>query len=148
HHAGTPQLPGEPDHRLHPGRRAGQGTRVDGRADGRPVRQGGAGVSHLAVGRDGVSDVGSALTRGNAGVGADPGAGAAAAPGRTSWPPLPRRPRPGRARPVFTIRAPIPRTTRWTATALSLAIPLVAWVVLSASNTVPAVFLPSPQAVV
>jgi NitT/TauT family transport system permease protein len=50
--------------------------------------------------------------------------------------------------PLFTIRTPIPRTTRWTATVLSLVLPLVAWVVLSASKAVPAVFLPSPQAVV
>ena len=48
---------------------------------------------------------------------------------------------------MFTIRTPIPRTTRLTATALSLAVPLVAWVALSASKTVPATFLPSPAAV-
>lgn len=64
---------------------------------------------------------------------------------RPTWPPLPRRTRP---RPtLLTIRTPISRRAATTLTVLSLAVPLTAWVVLSASGTVPATFLPSPAAV-
>jgi len=48
---------------------------------------------------------------------------------------------------LFTIRSPIPRNARWLVTVLSLAIPVVAWVALSASEVVSPTFLPSPRAV-
>jgi NitT/TauT family transport system permease protein len=67
--------------------------------------------------------------------------------GREGWRALPRRPRTGPASPLFTIRAPISRRSRWTLAALSLAVPFLAWVVLAASGTVPSRFLPSPGAV-
>ena len=91
-------------------------------------------MSQLAVGSDDIM----AMAQGGAG----------AASRREGWPPLPRRPRPGRTWPLFTIRAPIPRTARWTVTVLSIAIPLVAWVALGASGVVSTTFLPSPRAVV
>ncbi len=67
--------------------------------------------------------------------------------GHQGWPPLPRRARPGRTRSLLAIRTPIPRAARWTLTILSLALPLLAWIALSASEVVSASFLPSPQAV-
>ena len=48
---------------------------------------------------------------------------------------------------MLAIRTPIPRAARWTLTILSLAVPLLAWIALSASEVVSASFLPSPQAV-
>jgi NitT/TauT family transport system permease protein len=81
-------------------------------------------------------DVGLDIDRGNPGRS-----------GREGWPTLPRRrpvPRHGR---LFAIRAPISPTARWVLTALSVALPLVAWYALSASGTVSATFLPSPQSV-
>jgi NitT/TauT family transport system permease protein len=48
---------------------------------------------------------------------------------------------------LFAIRAPISRRSRWTLTALSLIVPLVAWIALSASGAVQSTFLPSPTAV-
>jgi NitT/TauT family transport system permease protein len=60
---------------------------------------------------------------------------------------LPRRP----ARPVggglWSIRAAIPTPWRRGLVAASIALPLVAWTVLSASGVVPGRFLPSPLAV-
>ncbi|HEV2778641.1 MAG TPA: ABC transporter permease [Actinophytocola sp.] len=75
-------------------------------------------------------------------------AGPAPAPARArDWPPLPRRPRPRPPWSLLAIRAPIPRAARWTLTVLSLAIPLAAWIVISAAGAVSATFLPSPRAV-
>jgi NitT/TauT family transport system permease protein len=48
---------------------------------------------------------------------------------------------------VLAIRAPIPRTWRWTLIVLSLALPLLIWTVLSATGAVDPKFLPSPRAV-
>lgn len=72
---------------------------------------------------------------------------AGAPSGQQGWPPLPRRAAPGRTSSLFAIRTPISPAARWTLTTLSLAIPLLAWVVLSASKVVSPVFLPSPGAV-
>jgi NitT/TauT family transport system permease protein len=67
--------------------------------------------------------------------------------GREGWPVLPRR-RPVRRRArLLAIRAPISAPARWVLTALSVAVPLIAWFSLSASHVVPKTFLPSPQAV-
>lgn len=70
-----------------------------------------------------------------------------ALPGRETWQPLPRRRQPGRMPTVFAIRAPIPRAWRWTFLVLSLAIPLLAWIILSATKAVSPTFLPSPKTV-
>lgn len=67
-------------------------------------------------------------------------------PGRENWPPLPRRTRPRRASRLLAIRTPIPAAARRTLLVLSVAVPVLAWVVLSASELVPARFLPSPGA--
>jgi NitT/TauT family transport system permease protein len=67
--------------------------------------------------------------------------------GREDWPPLPRRPRPSRTSPLLSIRTPMPRRAQWIFTVLSLAVPFLAWIVLSASEVVSATFLPSPGAV-
>jgi NitT/TauT family transport system permease protein len=48
---------------------------------------------------------------------------------------------------LLAIRTPISWRARRTLTALSVAVPLVAWFALSASGTVSATFLPSPQKV-
>jgi NitT/TauT family transport system permease protein len=61
--------------------------------------------------------------------------------------PLPRRRPPRRMPGLLAIRNPISRRARWILTALSVAVPLVAWFALSASGTVPARFLPPPGAV-
>jgi NitT/TauT family transport system permease protein len=47
----------------------------------------------------------------------------------------------------LAIRAPISRSARWILVAASLLVPLVSWVLLSMSGTVPETFLPSPAAV-
>ncbi|MBL8928052.1 MAG: ABC transporter permease [Pseudonocardia sp.] len=67
--------------------------------------------------------------------------------GRQEWPPLPRRARRGRPSSLFTIRGPIPRAAQWSLAVLSVAIPLLAWIGLSASGAISESFLPSPQAV-
>jgi NitT/TauT family transport system permease protein len=67
--------------------------------------------------------------------------------GRDRWSPLPRRRPVARHGRLFAIRAPISPTAKWVLTALSVALPLVAWYLLSASGTVSATFLPSPQSV-
>ena len=67
--------------------------------------------------------------------------------GRQGWPPLPRRAARARTSSLLAIRTPISPAARWTLTIMSLALPLLAWVVLSASGVVSAVFLPSPRAV-
>lgn len=72
---------------------------------------------------------------------------AAGRPGRATWRPLPRRPRPRRTSSLLAIRSPIPRRGRWTLTVLSLLVPFVGWVALAATGLVPANFLPSPGAV-
>jgi NitT/TauT family transport system permease protein len=63
---------------------------------------------------------------------------------RDGWPPLPRRRPVRRARAVFAIRAPLPRRTRVVLLAASVAIPLAAWLLLSAAQVVEPRFLPSP----
>ena len=67
--------------------------------------------------------------------------------GRESWPALPRRAQPRWTPSLFAIRTPISRLSRWTLTWLSLVVPLVAWIALSASGAVEPTFLPSPAAV-
>lgn len=69
-------------------------------------------------------------------------------PGREEWQPLPRRKRARRPSSLFAIRTPIPRAARWTLMALSLAIPLLAWVALGATEVVSPTFLPSPRAAI
>ncbi|GAB3870857.1 ABC transporter permease [Dactylosporangium cerinum] len=60
-----------------------------------------------------------------------------------SWGPLPRR-RPVRPpRPVFAIRAPLPGRTRLVLVALSVLLPVAVWLVLGATEAVPARYLPS-----
>jgi NitT/TauT family transport system permease protein len=66
--------------------------------------------------------------------------------GREDWKPLPRRRPPRRVPAVFAIRAPIPRAWRWTLIVLSLAIPILLWTLLSATEAVNPKFLPSPRA--
>jgi NitT/TauT family transport system permease protein len=67
--------------------------------------------------------------------------------GRPGWAPLPRRAAPKQVSALFSLRAPIASSTRWTLAVLSFAIPFLAWVVLSVSGTVDSTFLPSPAAV-
>jgi NitT/TauT family transport system permease protein len=64
---------------------------------------------------------------------------------RATWPPLPRRTHSPRTK--LTIRTPISRRSATILTILSLAVPFAAWLLLSATGTVPATFLPSPGAV-
>ena len=60
-------------------------------------------------------------------------------------PPAQRR----RRRPVLlSIREDIPERTRWVLVAASIAVPLLAWVGLSATGAVNPIFLPSPASVV
>jgi NitT/TauT family transport system permease protein len=66
---------------------------------------------------------------------------------REVWKPLPRRPRARRPSALLTIRTPIPRRGRWVLTALSVLVPVLAWVALAGSGAVSATFLPSPGAV-
>jgi len=75
------------------------------------------------------------------------GAMSPAGSGRESWRALPRRAQPRWTPSLLAIRAPISRRSSWTLTALSLIVPLVAWIALSASGTVESTFLPSPTAV-
>ncbi|MET0134373.1 MAG: ABC transporter permease [Kibdelosporangium sp.] len=70
-----------------------------------------------------------------------------ARPDRKDWPALPRRSGPRRASSLFTIRAALPRRARRALMVASLAIPLLAWIVLSALQVVSPTFLPSPGAV-
>lgn len=80
-------------------------------------------------------------------VAGDRVAGSVAA-GRGTWPALPRRPRRRvRAPRLLAIGTPISPAARWTARALSLAVPLAAWLALVASGVVSKTFLPSPAAV-
>ncbi|GAA2597598.1 ABC transporter permease [Dactylosporangium fulvum] len=66
---------------------------------------------------------------------------------RASWRPLPRR-RPVRPpRAAFAIRAPLPGRTRTVLAVLSVLLPLAAWLVLGATDAVPARFLPAPDTV-
>jgi NitT/TauT family transport system permease protein len=68
--------------------------------------------------------------------------------GRESWPALPRRARRSARMPrLLAIGAPIPPRVRWTLRVLSLAAPLVTWLVISATGAVDPTFLPSPRAV-
>jgi NitT/TauT family transport system permease protein len=68
-------------------------------------------------------------------------------PGRADWHALPRRGQLRRRPTVLAIRAPIPRAWRWTLLVLSLAVPLLVWIVLSATGAVSPTFLPSPRTV-
>ncbi|MET7423978.1 ABC transporter permease [Dactylosporangium sp. NPDC005555] len=62
---------------------------------------------------------------------------------RRDWGPLPRR-RPVRPpRPVFAIRAALPGRTRLVLVALSVLLPVAVWLVLGATEAVPARYLPS-----
>jgi NitT/TauT family transport system permease protein len=67
-------------------------------------------------------------------------------PARPDWPALPRR-RPVRRARVWAIRSDIPRGWRTALIVASVLVPLVAWVAVAATGTVPEQFLPSPQAV-
>lgn len=70
-----------------------------------------------------------------------------AARDRSDFSPLPRR-RPVRVTgSLLTIRAPIPARARRLLVALSVVLPVLAWVALSASGTVTERFLPPPDAV-
>jgi NitT/TauT family transport system permease protein len=67
--------------------------------------------------------------------------------GREDWPALPRR-RPVRRRSrLLSIRTPISARAHAVLTVLSVALPLLAWYALSASQSVNPTFLPSPQSV-
>jgi NitT/TauT family transport system permease protein len=66
---------------------------------------------------------------------------------RASWGPLPRR-RPVRPpRAVFAIRSPLPGGARAVLVALSVLLPLAAWLVLGATGAVEARYLPPPDKV-
>jgi NitT/TauT family transport system permease protein len=69
-------------------------------------------------------------------------------PGREGWSALPRR---SRARvPTggwLAIGEPVSPSVRWTLRAASLAVPVLAWLVLSATHAVKPAFLPTPLAV-
>ena len=68
-------------------------------------------------------------------------------PPRAAWGSLPRR-RPMRRLPgVFSIRTPLSRRTRLILVTASVAVPLLAWILLSAAGAVPARFLPPPDKV-
>ena len=61
-------------------------------------------------------------------------------------PALPRR-RPPRRHRLWAIRAPIPHAAKVVLIACSVLVPLVAWVLTSATGAVPEQFLPGPEAV-
>jgi NitT/TauT family transport system permease protein len=65
---------------------------------------------------------------------------------RPNWAPLPRRPLANRPQ-LWAVRAPIPRTWKIVLIAGSVLVPVIVWVAVSATGTVPAEFLPSPRAV-
>lgn len=67
--------------------------------------------------------------------------------GRVDWKPLPRRKAPRWMPSVLAIRAPIPKAWRWALIVSSLALPLLLWVVLTATAAADPKFLPSPKAV-
>jgi NitT/TauT family transport system permease protein len=67
-------------------------------------------------------------------------------PARPDWPALPRR-RPVRRARVWAIRSEIPRPWKLALIVASVLVPLVAWVAVAATGSVPEQFLPSPQAV-
>jgi len=73
-----------------------------------------------------------------------PAAGAPA--GGRDWGPLPRR-RPARASRLPKLGEDVSPAARWVLRGLSVAVPLLVWVVLSASGAVSDTFLPSPAAV-
>jgi NitT/TauT family transport system permease protein len=77
-------------------------------------------------------------------LGVSDGAQAPSGPGRDSWQPLQRRPRPRSMPSLLAIRAPIPGTGRWVLNLLSLAVPFAGWVALVATGKVSHTFLPSP----
>jgi len=66
---------------------------------------------------------------------------------RQQFGPLPRRRAVGRPVALLSIRTPLPRRTRIVLTALSVAIPVVAWLVLAATGSVAPRFLPAPSSV-
>lgn len=63
---------------------------------------------------------------------------------RESWGPLPRRRPIRRANAVLAIRKPLSRSTYLTLVTASVAVPVVAWMVLGATGAVDPRFLPSP----
>jgi NitT/TauT family transport system permease protein len=68
--------------------------------------------------------------------------------GREDWQALPRRKPPRRVSPLFAIRTPIPQGWRWVLWIASVAVPLLAWTILSATGAVEPTFLPSPKATI
>jgi len=70
-----------------------------------------------------------------------------AAPARESWGPLPRRRPVRRPRAVFALRTPLSARTRAALVAVSVAVPVAAWLLLGALGTVDPRFLPSPARV-
>lgn len=78
---------------------------------------------------------------------AAPAPQAARAPtGGHGWGPPPRR-RPPRPSPLPKLGEDVSTSTRWVLRVLSVAVPLLVWVALSASGAVSDTFLPSPAAV-
>ncbi|ONI80994.1 ABC transporter permease [Actinosynnema sp. ALI-1.44] len=74
------------------------------------------------------------------------GVATAAQSGHNDWAPLPRRSRPKQPSALLTIRKPIPRRTKLTLNILSFAVPLLVWILLSATEAVDPKMLPSPLA--
>jgi NitT/TauT family transport system permease protein len=74
------------------------------------------------------------------------GAMVGAAPARPFAEKLPRR-RVVRPRRIWALRAPVPRGWKIGLIVASVLVPLLAWVIASATGTVPQQFLPSPAAV-
>ncbi|WP_327006113.1 ABC transporter permease [Dactylosporangium sp. NBC_01737] len=60
-----------------------------------------------------------------------------------SWGPLPRRRTVRPPRAVFAIRSPLPARTRFVLVAVSVLLPIAVWLVLGATEAVPARYLPS-----
>jgi NitT/TauT family transport system permease protein len=75
-----------------------------------------------------------------------PAASSQRAPRRADWPELPRRPIRASRTGWLAPGREIAQSTRWALRALSLLVPLVAWIGLSASGTVQPEFLPTPAA--
>jgi hypothetical protein len=75
-----------------------------------------------------------------------PAASSQRAPGRADWPELPRRPIRASRTGWLAPGREIAQSTRWVLRALSLLVPLVTWIGLSASGTVQPEFLPTPAA--
>ncbi|ALG07265.1 ABC transporter permease [Kibdelosporangium phytohabitans] len=76
------------------------------------------------------------------------GVATAAQPNHKDWAPLPRRSRPKTQSALLSIRKPISRSAKLTLTVMGFAVPLLVWVLLSATEVVDPTFLPSPVATV